>query len=143
LGLKRKYICICWKKFSHQQNHRVILKLVMLLEQTLKVTITDIVDIVWLKQTNVIHLTCYLTFSEFTVTTNVKSEHSNLTHVGKVRNSPFYSLPGEKFCSCDSLVYLFWGHLQNSELNIKNEEMKICLRLPLKLTKVLNNWAIA
>jgi hypothetical protein len=50
LGLKRKYIYICWTKFRRRQNHRVILKLVMWLEQILEVTITYIVDIVWLKQ---------------------------------------------------------------------------------------------
>jgi hypothetical protein len=50
LGLKCKYIYVCITKSRRQQNHRTLLKQTMWLEKTLEVTITDIVDIVWLKQ---------------------------------------------------------------------------------------------
>jgi hypothetical protein len=42
-------------------NHRVVLKHILWLQQT------DIVDIVWLKQVQVIHLRCSLTFLKLTV----------------------------------------------------------------------------
>jgi hypothetical protein len=48
--MKRKYIYICWTKLRRQKNHWILLKQVMWLEQTLDVTITDIVDILRLKQ---------------------------------------------------------------------------------------------
>jgi hypothetical protein len=38
------------KIFRRQKNHQIVLKQVGWLEQTLEVTITDIMDIVWLKQ---------------------------------------------------------------------------------------------
>jgi hypothetical protein len=52
LGLKLKYIYIMLNNVEQnvEQNHRVVLKQVIWLEETLEVTITYIVDIVWLEQ---------------------------------------------------------------------------------------------
>jgi hypothetical protein len=58
---------------NYIRNIVIILSLVMWLEQTLEVSITDIGDIKWFKQAEVIHLTCSSTFPEFSVTTFLKS----------------------------------------------------------------------
>jgi hypothetical protein len=123
LCFKRLYIYICWTKFRLQQYHRVVLKLAMWLGSynnrycgycMIETSLSNSFDIIF----NVSRVYC--------------DNYCEIWHTWvKLEKSPFYSLKGEKFLSCDCVVFSFRGHLQINESKIQIEKTKSLLVSPL------------